>query len=143
MSDSPCFHLGGTLVECLLASGSSAERDVTAAAAHFLRAQTERRTPNTNHIGFYVAKAKGLYDAAGLNVRLLSPHCDGYKRTPASRWDTPASLPCRLAPLPPIGAEAAHHVPLPPTGEEAAHHVVPDAGSRMTPPRSPSPPARL
>lgn len=49
------------------------------------------RTPNTNHIGFYFAKAKGLYDAAGLNVRLLSPHVDGYKRTPASRCG-PTSL---------------------------------------------------
>jgi ABC-type nitrate/sulfonate/bicarbonate transport system substrate-binding protein len=42
-------------------------------------------TPNTNHIGFYVAKAQGLYSAAGLDVKLLSTHQDGYKRTPASR----------------------------------------------------------
>jgi len=42
-------------------------------------------TPNTNHAGFYVAKARGAYAEAGLEVRLLSPHLDGYKRTPASR----------------------------------------------------------
>ena len=42
-------------------------------------------TPNTNHIGFYVAKAQGLYLAAGLDVTLLSTHHDAYKRTPASR----------------------------------------------------------
>ena len=29
-------------------------------------------TPNTNHLGFYVAKARGLYQAAGLDVQLLS-----------------------------------------------------------------------
>ena len=42
-------------------------------------------TPNTNHTGFYIAKAKGLYKDAGLDVAILSPHCDGYKTTPASR----------------------------------------------------------
>jgi ABC-type nitrate/sulfonate/bicarbonate transport system substrate-binding protein len=42
-------------------------------------------TPNTNHVGFYVAKAKGWYGDAGLEVTLLSPHHDGYKATPASR----------------------------------------------------------
>ncbi len=42
-------------------------------------------TPNTNHAGFYVAKAKGFYADAGLNVALLSPHLDEYKDTPASK----------------------------------------------------------
>ena len=42
-------------------------------------------TPNTNHAGFYVAKAKGFYAEAGLDVELLSPHVDGYKETPASK----------------------------------------------------------
>ena len=42
-------------------------------------------TPNTNHIGFYVAKSRGWYADAGLDVTLLSPHHDGYKATPASR----------------------------------------------------------
>ena len=42
-------------------------------------------TPNTNHIGFYVAKAKGWYTEAGLDVTILSTHHDDYKRTPASR----------------------------------------------------------
>jgi hypothetical protein len=42
-------------------------------------------TPNTNHSGFYVAKSKGYYQEEGLDVKLLSPHVDGYKRTPASR----------------------------------------------------------
>lgn len=31
-------------------------------------------TPNTNHTGFFVAKAQGLYAAAGLKVRLLGCH---------------------------------------------------------------------
>jgi len=29
-------------------------------------------TPNTNHLGFYVAKARGIYESLGLDVRLLS-----------------------------------------------------------------------
>jgi hypothetical protein len=43
------------------------------------------RTPNTNHAGFFVAQARGIYSAAGLNVRFVSPHTDGYNQTPASR----------------------------------------------------------
>jgi NitT/TauT family transport system substrate-binding protein len=31
-------------------------------------------TPNTNHAGFYVAKAQGLYAKAGLDVSFISPH---------------------------------------------------------------------
>jgi ABC-type nitrate/sulfonate/bicarbonate transport system substrate-binding protein len=42
-------------------------------------------TPNTAHVGFYVAKARGWYAEAGLDISLLSPHQDQYKRTPASR----------------------------------------------------------
>jgi ABC-type nitrate/sulfonate/bicarbonate transport system substrate-binding protein len=42
-------------------------------------------TPNTNHTGFYVAKSKGLYEDKGLVVEFISPHTDGYHRTPASR----------------------------------------------------------
>lgn len=30
-------------------------------------------TPNTNHTGFYVAQAKGYYDAANLNVEIIEP----------------------------------------------------------------------
>lgn len=42
-------------------------------------------TPNTNHSGFYVAQARGLYDAAGLAVELLSADRDGYATTPAQK----------------------------------------------------------
>jgi ABC-type nitrate/sulfonate/bicarbonate transport system substrate-binding protein len=35
--------------------------------------------------GFYVARAKGFYKEAGLEVDLLSPHTDDYKATPASK----------------------------------------------------------
>ncbi|MEW5316999.1 MAG: hypothetical protein WDW38_008333 [Sanguina aurantia] len=42
-------------------------------------------TPNTNHTGFYIALAKGFYSDAHLDVKLLSPHTDDYKVTPASR----------------------------------------------------------
>jgi ABC-type nitrate/sulfonate/bicarbonate transport system substrate-binding protein len=37
-----------------------------------------------NHIGLFVAKAKGFFAEAGLGeVTLLSPHVDQYKTTPA------------------------------------------------------------
>lgn len=42
-------------------------------------------TPNTNHTGFYVAKQKGWYADAGLDLKIVSPHMDEYKTTPASR----------------------------------------------------------
>ena len=45
-------------------------------------------TPNTNHTGFYIAKANGLYREAGLDVKLISPHIDEYKMTPATRVAT-------------------------------------------------------
>lgn len=45
-----------------------------------------------NHIGFYTAKAKGLYSAAGLDVTFLSPHVDAYKATPASRVESGEAL---------------------------------------------------
>lgn len=42
-------------------------------------------TPNTNHVGFYVAKALGYYANLGLSVHLRSPHLDSYSSTPASK----------------------------------------------------------
>lgn len=42
------------------------------------------RTPNANHVGFFVAQAKNWYRDAGLDVTLVSPHRDGYATTPAS-----------------------------------------------------------
>lgn len=45
-------------------------------------------TPNTNHCGLFIAKAKGLYAAKGLDVVLRSPHVDEYKSTPASHLVT-------------------------------------------------------
>mmetsp|Transcript_19098 Transcript_19098/g.32768 ORF Transcript_19098/g.32768 Transcript_19098/m.32768 type:complete len:348 (-) Transcript_19098:373-1416(-) len=39
-------------------------------------------TPNSNHAGFYVARAKGWYTEP---VEIVSPHGDDYKTTPAQR----------------------------------------------------------
>eukprot|EP00854_Cymbomonas_tetramitiformis_P029918 gene29918-37339_t len=36
-------------------------------------------TPNTNHTGFYVAKAKGYYQANGLKVRILGANEEDYR----------------------------------------------------------------
>lgn len=41
-------------------------------------------TPNTNHAGLALAATKGWFADAGLDVKLLSPHADGYEATPAS-----------------------------------------------------------
>ncbi len=42
-------------------------------------------TPNTNHTGFYVALAQGLYEQAGLTVDIITPDQDNYQTTPAKR----------------------------------------------------------
>lgn len=42
-------------------------------------------TPNTNHTGFYVALAQGLYEQAGLTVEITLPDQDNYQMTPAKR----------------------------------------------------------
>lgn len=42
-------------------------------------------TPNVNHAGFFVAQARGLYAARGLDVEFLSPSADNYKQTPAQK----------------------------------------------------------
>ena len=42
-------------------------------------------TPNTNHTGIYVARAKGYYDEADVDLTVLSPAEDDYETTPAKR----------------------------------------------------------
>eukprot|EP00613_Pedinella_sp_CCMP2098_P046065 CAMPEP_0171843594 /NCGR_PEP_ID=MMETSP0992-20121227/15962_1 /TAXON_ID=483369 /ORGANISM="non described non described, Strain CCMP2098" /LENGTH=363 /DNA_ID=CAMNT_0012461219 /DNA_START=67 /DNA_END=1160 /DNA_ORIENTATION=- len=50
-------------------------------------------TPNTNHLGFYVAKATGLYDKFGLDVQLLSTNDEAYSTSylpsPGGEWRPP------------------------------------------------------
>jgi len=48
-------------------------------------------TPNTNHTGFYVAQAQGLYERAGLSVRIVSADEDDYATTPAKKVATGAA----------------------------------------------------
>lgn len=48
-------------------------------------------TPNTNHTGIFVAKAKDYYADAGLDVTIRSPAADDYEQTPAKRVATGAS----------------------------------------------------
>ena len=45
-----------------------------------------------NHVGFFVAKQKGFYTDAGVEVTILSPHSDEYKLTPASRVESGEAL---------------------------------------------------
>ena len=42
-------------------------------------------TPNTNHIGFFVAQELGFYSEEGLEVQLLNPIDDNYAVTPAKK----------------------------------------------------------
>lgn len=44
-------------------------------------------TPNTNHIGIFVAKAKGFYEMAGIEVIILDPATDQYKITPGKKLE--------------------------------------------------------
>ncbi len=41
-------------------------------------------TPNTNHAGVYIAKAKGWYEEAGLDVEIVEPGAGGVDQTVAS-----------------------------------------------------------
>lgn len=42
-------------------------------------------TANTNHTGFFVAKAMNFYQDSGLEVAILTPDMDGYTTTPAKK----------------------------------------------------------
>ncbi len=42
-------------------------------------------TPNTNHTGFYIARAKGWYEQEGVSVAIESPADDNYAKTPARK----------------------------------------------------------
>jgi NitT/TauT family transport system substrate-binding protein len=42
-------------------------------------------TPNTNHTGIYVARAKGYYDEADIDLTIHSPADDDYETTPAKQ----------------------------------------------------------
>ncbi|MEM9392089.1 MAG: ABC transporter substrate-binding protein [Bacteroidota bacterium] len=42
-------------------------------------------TPNVNHIGFLVARERGYYSDASVDVEIISPAVDNYQLTPAKR----------------------------------------------------------
>jgi ABC-type nitrate/sulfonate/bicarbonate transport system substrate-binding protein len=42
-------------------------------------------TPNINHIGFFVARSKGFYADAGIDVEITDPSIDNYELTPAKK----------------------------------------------------------
>jgi ABC-type nitrate/sulfonate/bicarbonate transport system substrate-binding protein len=42
-------------------------------------------TPNVNHIGFFIAKAKGFYNDVGIDLQIISPESDNYATTPAKK----------------------------------------------------------
>lgn len=42
-------------------------------------------TPNTNHIGFFIAREKGFYKKEDLNVTIIDPSKDNYLETPAKK----------------------------------------------------------
>ena len=42
-------------------------------------------TPNVNHIGFFVAQAKGFYESHGLELQISNPADDDYALTPAKK----------------------------------------------------------
>jgi ABC-type nitrate/sulfonate/bicarbonate transport system substrate-binding protein len=44
-------------------------------------------TPNTNHIGFLVAKELGLYEQEGIELEILNPQDDNYSMTPGKKLE--------------------------------------------------------
>ncbi|MTB52320.1 ABC transporter substrate-binding protein [Lewinella sp. W8] len=42
-------------------------------------------TPNINHLGFFVAREMGFYEAVGLRVDISDPSADNYATTPAKK----------------------------------------------------------
>lgn len=44
-------------------------------------------TPNTNHTGFFVARDKGYYKEAGIDLDIQSPLDDNYSTTPAKKLE--------------------------------------------------------
>uniref|UniRef100_A0A0D6R7S3 Thiamine pyrimidine synthase n=1 Tax=Araucaria cunninghamii TaxID=56994 RepID=A0A0D6R7S3_ARACU len=64
-------------------------------------------TPNTNHVGFYVAKALGYYEEVGLKVDIVSPHLDEYATTPAFKLSSKSAT----FGLGPSETVIGHHLP--------------------------------
>jgi ABC-type nitrate/sulfonate/bicarbonate transport system substrate-binding protein len=44
-------------------------------------------TPNTNHIGFLIAKELGFYERKGIQLEILNPNDDHYQTTPAKKLE--------------------------------------------------------
>lgn len=44
-------------------------------------------TPNVNHIGLFVAQAKGFYEQKGIEVSIVNPLDDQYAQTPAKKLE--------------------------------------------------------
>lgn len=44
-------------------------------------------TPNTNHIGFLIAKELGFYSELGIDLEILNPEDDGYQMTPGKKLE--------------------------------------------------------
>ncbi|KAH9297419.1 hypothetical protein KI387_029101 [Taxus chinensis] len=64
-------------------------------------------TPNTNHVGLYVAKALKYYREVGLKVDLISPHLDNYSTTPAFKVSSKSAT----FALGPSETVIGHHLP--------------------------------
>lgn len=44
-------------------------------------------TPNTNHIGFFIAKELGFYKENGIELEILNPIDDNYQLTPGKKLE--------------------------------------------------------
>jgi len=67
-------------------------------------------TPNGNHLGFFVAKDKGLYDAAGLDVKIVSPADAEYNGSynPGDRDQDAPGAPKYVTPCSKVAEGSAH-----------------------------------
>ncbi len=44
-------------------------------------------TPNTNHIGFFIAKELGFYSKHGIDLQIINPQVDNYTMTPGKKLE--------------------------------------------------------
>ncbi|MCG9881008.1 MAG: ABC transporter substrate-binding protein [Bacteroidia bacterium] len=42
-------------------------------------------TPNTNHIGFFIANELGFYEKNGIHLEIIDPRVDNYEKTPGKK----------------------------------------------------------
>jgi ABC-type nitrate/sulfonate/bicarbonate transport system substrate-binding protein len=78
-------------------------------------------TPNVNHIGFFVAQAKGWYKNAGIELNIVDPSMNNYRLTPAKMVER-GEADFALCPLESIISYRTKNEPFPLVAAAAVFH---------------------